>query len=54
MEQTQKSSSKHWVWFFIWFIIMIVMLFLPSLRPFFWLALPGTVTHFCYAMKLIE
>jgi hypothetical protein len=54
MEQVQKSTSKHWLIFLVWLVIMIVMLVLPTYRPFFWLALPGVVTHFCYAMNLIE
>ncbi len=52
MEQT-KSRAKYWVLFFIWFAILMVMLIMPSTRPFFWLALPGACTYFAYGMDLI-
>jgi len=51
---TTKSRGKNWLYFFIWLVIIIVMLVMPTLRPFFWLALPGVCTHFAVAMNLID
>ncbi|MFY7653183.1 MAG: hypothetical protein ACOVQE_10780 [Chitinophagaceae bacterium] len=48
-----QSTTKYWIWCFIWLAIMIVMLYLPNLRPFFWLALPGVCTYFAKGMDLI-
>jgi uncharacterized protein YpmS len=53
MEVNKKSTAKYWMWCFIWLAIMIVMLILPSARPFFWLALPGVVTYFALAMDIM-
>lgn len=54
MEST-TSTSKYWLWFFIWLAILIIMLcdIGGFTRKFFWLALPGTVTYFSKAMKLM-
>jgi hypothetical protein len=46
-----KSRAKYWIYFFIWLTILIVLLVVY--RQFFWLALPGTVTHFSKAMDLL-
>lgn len=51
--EAKKSTAKYWAFCFIWLTIMIVMLAMPSLRPFFWLALPGTVTYFALAMDIM-
>lgn len=51
--EAKRSATKYWTLFVIWLTIMIVMLALPSLRPYFWLALPGTVTYFAYGMDII-
>jgi hypothetical protein len=53
MEETQKSTGKYWIYFFIWFAIIVTMLYLPQFRQFFWLALPGTATYFAKAMDII-
>lgn len=54
MEVAKKSRTKNWIYFFIWLVIMVAMLILPDWRPYFWLALPGVVTHFAYGMDLID
>ncbi len=48
----QESTGKHWGLFFLWLVIIILML--VFVRPFFWLALPGTVTYFAKAMNLLD
>lgn len=53
MEAAKKSTTKNWVYCFIWTGIMAYMLYDPTFRPFFWLALPGAVTHFAYGLDLI-
>lgn len=53
MEIQRKSTRKYWVWCFAWTTLMIIMLAMPSLRPFFWLALPGATTYFALALDLI-
>jgi hypothetical protein len=54
MEAVKKSRTKNWIFFLIWLVIIVVMLVNPDWRPYFWLALPGVVTHFAYGMNLIE
>lgn len=51
--EAQQSTKKYWIYFTIWTAIILFMLFTPSVRQFFWLALPGTCTHFVKAMRLI-
>ncbi len=53
MEETQKSTGKYWIYFFIWFAILVTMLYLPQYRQFFWLALPGTATYFAKGLDII-
>jgi hypothetical protein len=53
MEQVKKSRTKNWIYFTIWLAIMVVMLYNPAWRPFFWLALPGVVTHFSLGLDII-
>jgi hypothetical protein len=53
MEETKKSTAKYWIYCTIWLALMVFMLATPSVRPFFWLALPGTATSFAKAMDLI-
>lgn len=52
----QQSTTKYWIYFFIWLAIMIVMLYDVNgfTRKFFWLALPGVFTYFVKAMNLID
>jgi hypothetical protein len=54
--EAKQSTTKYWVYFFIWFAIMIVMLYDVNglTRKFFWLALPGVFTYFVKAMDLID
>lgn len=47
------SVGKYWLYFFLWLALMVLMLIIPDMRPFFWLALPGTVTYFSLAMRLV-
>lgn len=55
MTAEQSSSNKSaWLWFFVWLTIIIVMLISSTARPFFWIALPGTVTFFAKAMNLLD
>lgn len=53
--ETQTSTSKYWLWFFVWLVILIIMLcdIGGFTRKFFWLALPGTVTYFSKAMNIM-
>jgi Na+-transporting NADH:ubiquinone oxidoreductase subunit NqrB len=53
MEAT-KSKGKYWLYFFIWLAIILFMLIKPDLRQWFWLALPGVVTYFAYALDIVE
>lgn len=50
--ETSQNTSKYWLWFFVWLAIIILMLIF--VRPFFWLALPGTVSYFAKAMNLLD
>lgn len=52
MTAEQQSTGKYWGLFFLWLVIIILMLIF--IRPFFWLALPGTVTYFAKAMNLLD
>ncbi len=51
MEQSKPNTGKHWVFFTIWTIIMILLL--VYLRQYFWLALPGVCTSFSKAMNIM-
>ncbi len=52
--ESRTSSSKYWLWCFIWLAILILMLAdVGGSRKFFWLALPGTLTYFTKAMNLM-
>lgn len=51
--EAKRTTGKYWVYFFLWLTLMIIMLVLPDARPFFWLALPGTCTHFAMAMNIM-
>ncbi|WP_447642852.1 MULTISPECIES: hypothetical protein [Chitinophagaceae] len=52
MTAEQQSTGKYWGLFFLWLVIITLMLIF--IRPFFWLALPGTVTYFAKAMNLLD
>lgn len=49
-----KSTGKYWFWCFVWTAIMVAMLIYEPVRQFFWLALPGSATHFAKAMNIID
>ncbi|MEP7319236.1 MAG: hypothetical protein ABI921_10850 [Panacibacter sp.] len=51
--EAKRSAAKYWILFFIWLAIMVTMLMVPSVKQFFWLALPGTVTYFSLALDII-
>jgi hypothetical protein len=51
--EAKKSTTKYWVYFTIWTAILLFMLITPDVRQFFWLALPGTCTHFAKAMDIM-
>lgn len=48
-----KSRGKYWFWFFVWAVIITVMLVMPDVRQYFWLALPGVCTYFALAMDIM-
>jgi len=51
---TKPASSKYWLSFVIWLIILIIMLAdVGGSRKFFWLALPGTFTYFAKGMDIL-
>ena len=52
MEQN-KSTTKNWIYFTLWLGAMVFILATPSIRQWFWLALPGTVTNFALGLDLI-
>lgn len=54
--ETRQSTSKYWIFFFMWFVIMLVMLYDVNgfTRKFFWLSLPGVFTYFVKAMGLMD
>ncbi len=51
--ETKKSTGKYWAICFVWTAILIFMLATPSVRQFFWLALPGTATYFAKALDIM-
>jgi len=51
--EAKKSTTKNWIYFAIWTAIIVFMFITPSLKPYFWLALPGVVTHFSLGMDII-
>jgi hypothetical protein len=51
--EAQKTSGKYWIYFSVWFAILVFMLYMPSFRQFFWLALPGSATYFAKAMNIM-
>ena len=54
METTEKkSTAKYWAICFVWTAILIFMLATPSVRQFFWLALPGATTYFAKALDIM-
>ena len=54
--EERKSTSKNWIYFFVWLVILIVMMMDVNgfTRKFFWLALPGVFTYFVKAMDLMD
>jgi len=51
--EAKKSRAKYWMYFCMWLTIIIILLAIPGVRPFFWLALPGVVTYFSLAMNIV-
>ena len=51
--QQKKSRVKNWIYFTVWFAALVFMLMTPSVRQYFWLALPGTATQFALGLDLI-
>ncbi|TAE10628.1 MAG: hypothetical protein EAY72_11410 [Bacteroidetes bacterium] len=47
----KRSLTKHWIYFFVWLAAMVTMMIVY--REFFWLCLPGVVTHMAYSMDLV-
>ena len=52
-QQVQVNTKKHWALFFFWLIVISIMLYLPSTRPWFWLVLPFVCTEFAKAMDIM-
>lgn len=50
---TTEGTGKWWLYFFISAGVIIIMLIMPDLRPWFWLALPFVVTAFAKAMRIM-
>ncbi|MCX8473509.1 MAG: hypothetical protein ORN85_07665 [Sediminibacterium sp.] len=51
METSKTLTTKHWVLFVIWLVILVFMFI--NFRQFAWMALPGFCTSFVKGMKLI-
>jgi hypothetical protein len=47
----RKSSSKYWLYFFMW--IGILGLFIAFYPQLLWMALPGVVTNFALALNIM-
>jgi hypothetical protein len=54
MEQLQekKSTTKYWLYFFMWVVILIVLIFVYP--GFLWMAFPGIVTNFALALNIMD
>ena len=50
---TTEGTGKWWLYFFISAIVILIMLIMPALRPWFWTALPFVITAFVKAMRLM-
>jgi hypothetical protein len=50
---TTEGTGKWWLYFLISAIVIIIMLVMPNLRPWFWLSLPFVVTTFAKAMRIM-
>jgi len=48
--EAKTSTTKAWIYFTIWFVILVFMMIFY--RQFFWLALPGVCTHFAKGLRL--
>ena len=50
--QEQKSSTKYWLYFFMWIgVLILFILFYPG---FLWMAFPGIVTNFALALNIMD
>jgi hypothetical protein len=50
--QEQKSTTKYWLYFLMWVIILIVLIFVYP--GFLWMAFPGIVTNFALALNIMD
>jgi hypothetical protein len=50
---TTEGTGKWWLYFFISTAVILIMLIMPDLRPWFWLVLPFVLTTFVKAMRLM-
>ena len=48
-----EGTGKWWLYFFISAAVILTMLIMPSLRPWFWLALPFVITSFAKALRIM-
>jgi hypothetical protein len=51
--KTTEGTGKWWLLFFVSTVILIIMLIMPGLRPWFWLDLPFVITSFAMAMRIM-
>jgi hypothetical protein len=50
--QERKSSSKYWIYFFMW--VGILILFIIFYPQFLWMSFPGIVTNFALALDIMN
>ena len=48
-----ESTAKWWLAFFISTAVIVFMLIMPDLRPWFWTVLPFVVTTFAKALNIM-
>lgn len=48
--ESNASTTKSWVYFTIWFVILIGLFMFY--RQYFWLALPGVITYSAKGLRL--
>ena len=51
--EAKQSRTKYWIYFSLWAATIIFIIATPSIRQWFWLALPGTATYLALGMDLI-
>ncbi|MDI9359001.1 MAG: hypothetical protein QM528_08635 [Phycisphaerales bacterium] len=56
MEQTATQSTfRYWIYFIIWLALFVYFVFFNEQEMhWFWATLPGVITNFVFAMKLVD